>query len=55
MYTFPMRQISYQATRTNSAKGDICAEIYLINVCQDLNQDVVPEIRAALGAVLPSG
>ena len=46
MYTFPMRQISYQATRTNSAKGDICAEIYLINVCQDTTRDIVPEIRA---------
>ena len=52
MYTFPMRQISYQATRTDSAKGDICVEIYLINVCQDSTRDIVPEIGAALGVAL---
>ena len=52
MYTFPMRQISYQATRTKRAKGDICAKIYLINVCQDSTQDIVPEIGAALGVAL---
>ena len=45
MYTFPMRQISYQATRTNSAKGDICAEIYLINECQDVVYDFVPAVK----------
>ena len=53
MYTFPMRQISYQATRTNSAKGDICAEIYLINICQDSTRYIVQEIGTALEEALP--
>ena len=52
MYTFPMRQISYQATRTKSAKRDICAKIYLINVCQDSTRNIVPEIGVALGPSL---
>ena len=48
MYTFPMRQISYQATRTNSAKGDICAEIYLIYYCQDALQSLTGSLQGRI-------